>query len=147
MNNDLLWDDEILHKLEVIYTEFSAQMAEFRKQQFMKRKSDHYKNYFGDVSRYDMANTEINYKHYHNLYRQKCLDVCGDVQMLANYLVYICYELYPKRDKNFAWIIAKDGIIKNLKREKVRLPKECADGEYEYMGKYYSLQEVNIYVE
>ncbi len=145
LNYDLYWDDAICEKIEQIYLEFSKESKELAKQQSMMKSSINYHNYFQDLSREEIVNTKVNFKYYYEPYIKRCLGICSDVQMLANYAVYICYEKYPKRDKNFAWIVAKDGIVKNIKQEKVFLPKEDETGKFEYLGKKIKLVEANIF--
>lgn len=147
INDELIWEDELLKKLEIVYLEFSKEIKELTKQRAMKMNSSNYHNYFGDCTRGELLSSKIDFRYYYDLYTERCFEICSDVQMLANYLVHICYELYPKRDKNFAWIVAKEGIIKNIKQEKIKLPVKHHDGTYEYLGKKYKLVEADIFVE
>lgn len=89
-------------------------------------------------------NFRINWLYYYNLYKKKCLAICESVSELANIAVCLCYEKYPKKSKKFIWQVAGDGIVQNLVQADIQLPIENMDGEYEYLGRKYSLVKVKM---
>lgn len=77
-----------------------------------------------------------------------CLKLVPNDSELANIAVNITYKKYPKVHKKFAWIVASDGILKNLEKNRqspIEVPVETGNpNDTEYLGKYYKLHEVNI---
>jgi hypothetical protein len=72
------------------------------------------------------------------------LQACPDIKALANILVKLGYEKYPSRDKKFAWNMAGEGIVANIKQvPNLTLPKRDPDGKFEYLGRRYSMVEVS----
>ena len=68
-------------------------------------------------------------------------------EYLTDLAIYICYVLYPSRSKNFVWDIFGNQIIENLKAnstEPIYLPVLDENGKIDYLGKKYSLMEVNV---
>ena len=61
---------------------------------------------------------------------------------LANICVVLCYDKYKSRNKKFMWQMAGKGVVENIKQVNICLPQECDDGEYEYLGKRYTLAPV-----
>jgi len=125
-------------------------MKELGKQNAISKSYDDYKNYFGNndkLTKQEVLNTKINWNYYFDLYKEKANNICSNQKELANLSVKLCYEKYPKKNKKFIWIIASQGIIDNLIQVNIKLPIEDKDGEYEYLGNNYKLQEVNIIAE
>ena len=67
-----------------------------------------------------------------------------DEQAIANIAVKLCYEKYPNKSKKFIWQIAPDGLLANIKQERIKLPQRDSDGIYTYLGKKYNIVEVEI---
>ena len=83
-------------------------------------------------------------------YQNKALKICGNISELANYCVDITYNKYKTKHKKFAWIIADEGILYNLKLNKnksIQLPIEMKDDTediVEYLGKDFKLYDVDF---
>ncbi|RKJ71131.1 hypothetical protein D7X33_22640 [Butyricicoccus sp. 1XD8-22] len=76
--------------------------------------------------------------------RNEAYEICSNSSVLANYLVYIVYKLFPNEPKDFAWYVCPEGIIENLKGKydgHLELPVYDVNG-VDYLGKKYSLSEV-----
>lgn len=57
-------------------------------------------------------------------------------QARANYAVTLCYGHHPNKFKNFAWIIAGEGIVKNVKQVDHQIPMQVQQGgDFVYLGK------------
>ena len=94
-------------------------------------------------TRFEAKNYRADWKKHYDLYRAKCREACPDEKALANILVRLGYEKYPKRDKKFMWNFAGDGIVANIKQvEKLVLPKRDSNGKFEYLGRRYSMVEI-----
>lgn len=78
----------------------------------------------------------------------KCLEVVDNESELANIAVDITYKKYSKQHKKFAWVVASDGILKNLEKNRqspIEVPVETGNPlDTEYLGRYYKLHEVDI---
>lgn len=83
---------------------------------------------------------EVNWDKHYNAFKSEVRKVESDESKLANLLIKLFYELNPKKDKKFMWIMCGDGIVKNIKQKDIYLPLECEDGEVEYLGKRYKLE-------
>ncbi len=137
-----------MNKLEEIYLDFLKKMKELGKQNALSKNYDEYKDYFGDdVSKEEVMNTKINWNYYYDQYRMMAEKICHNKKELANLAVKLCYEKHPKKNKKFMWIVAGEGIVENIKQVDIMLPIEDRNGEYEYLGNTYKLQEVNIIAE
>lgn len=85
----------------------------------------------------------IDYKPIQDAAKDKCLKVIPDLSELATYLVYICYERIKTADKGFAWLIAGEGIVDNLKSVPHNIPLVVGkneDFDFEYLGRFYKWQ-------
>lgn len=89
----------------------------------------------------------VTYDQYYKHFRNECLEkISSDIKQLANLAVYICYNLYPKKPKDFCWDIFGAGIVENLeeKTKKVKIPYLCDVGDIEYLGKKYEMIEIDL---
>ena len=82
---------------------------------------------------------DVDWQYYYGVYRNKCQLLVPDQRELANICVELCYGKYPSRNKKFMWMMAGKGIVENIKQVNICLPLQCDDGEYEYLGKRYTL--------
>lgn len=135
-------NEETYFKIYDLYLKFCQELRELQKQNNIKYYYTEYDENIGDLSRYEMINTKINWKYYYDEYRQKALEICPNVKELANYAVEICYVVFPKKSKKFIWVVAADGILKNLKQQTIELPIADEDGIYLYLGRKYNLKEI-----
>ena len=135
-------NEDILEELRALYLQFNkesdAMVKEYR--QALTRVSN---RKTGDKTDYEYVDS-INWQAFHNSYRNRCFNICPDICELANYVVKICYEIYPKRSKKFMWIVGGEGILVNLKQTEEYLPMRNPNGEYEYLGNKYSLEKIQF---
>lgn len=95
----------------------------------------------------------VDWAKYYEPYKIRCRNICPDQKMLANIVVDLQYVKYPNKAKRFMWVVAEDGIIQNIPDDKyMKLPIRKDDGEFEYMGRRYSMVskdniDVNFYIE
>lgn len=131
-------DDELQNQINKLYLDFCKEMAELQHDQSHVRK-------YGDktLSAYDAKNFTINWGYYYDKYRSKCLSICSDKKQLANMAVRACYEFYSqKKNSKFMWRVAGDGIVDNIRQVPYPLPSHDENGEYEYLGRKYSLKQI-----
>jgi len=97
------------------------------------------------LTRYNntLCNEEPNTKlqEFYEHFRRKSELICSNEKELANYCVEIAYG--NNKMKDFAWNIARDGIMKNIHKnqDKVKYLPVCDINGIEYLGKKYSLKE------
>ena len=87
------------------------------------------------------------YESYFKYLRNDCLEkISSNIQELANLAVYICYQLYPNKPKDFCWDVFGGGIVENLEENKitVKVPHLCETGDIEYLGQRYEMVDVFI---
>lgn len=76
------------------------------------------------------------------------ISLSGDVQYACDLAIYVCYELHPSRTKDFCWSIFGNQIVENLKKNSTVTPKmpvlDEKNGTISYLGKKYSVVEVNV---
>lgn len=137
------YDEETANAVEQIYLEFGIETRKLHLEQTRVRKyldADVRKKY----SKTEAKNYTANWKSHYDRYRSRCLQACPDIKALANILVKLGYEKYPSRDKKFAWNMAGEGIVANIKQvHNLTLPKRDPDGKFEYLGRRYSVVEVS----
>lgn len=133
-------NEETFAKVEAIYLEFNKKIAAINKELQMLRTYDNYKSdLMGWASKGNANEFIVNWQYYYDQFKKQRLEVCPDSKELANYAVRLCYEKYPRRNKKFLWRVAHDGVLKNIKPREIQLPMLDDNGEYEYLGKRYTL--------
>lgn len=144
-NYRIMMDDSIeinpdkMKIVENIYKEFNK---ECRYLILFEKKLHNYDKYKNELKAWDKESAMsyyVNWDSVYAKYRNVCEEICTQKE-LANITTIICYETYPKRSKRFLWAVASSGILENLKQVDFSLPVRDPDGEYEYLGKRYSLR-------
>lgn len=139
-------DETINKQIEEVFIRFDKQMSDLSSFASKCRNFEKYKDFFetwyDDVDKDTVKNFEVNWKYYYDQYKEECQKICPDKRMLANIAVKLCYEKYPNKNKKFMWKVASDGILLNIKQKSFSLPERDNNGEYEYLGKKYTMMEV-----
>ena len=71
-------------------------------------------------------------------------NICSNKVELCNYFVHIMYNKFHNKSKSLLWAICGDQILDNLKKRTniAHIPIEVQNGDgFEYLGKFYRLQE------
>lgn len=140
------YDEETFNKIEEIFIRFDKQMSELSsfasKCKNFEKYKDFFETWYDDIDKDTVKNFEVNWKYYYDLYKEECQQVCPDKRILANIAVVLCYEKYPNKNKKFMWKVASEGILLNIKQQRFSLPERDDNGEYEYLGKKYTMMEV-----
>jgi hypothetical protein len=149
MDMDIGWDFIKYDKIHQLFQEFQKESAEAKKQQAMLLNWEDYANtFFKGYTKSEVFNTRVDWQLIYNHYRELAQQIVPNQSELANYAVQIVYNRYPNKSKNFAWVIAEDGILRNLEKNKednIKLPIESTEdneSSVEYLGKYYILGEL-----
>lgn len=96
------------------------------------------------LTRSDAENFVIDWGSCYEKYKRKCADVCSNKKELANIAVRLVYEKYPSSKSKFHWVVAEEGILDNIKQvETISLPMRDKNGELMYLGRKYSMVDVN----
>lgn len=153
----IMFDEEVSYTqehydaIEPIYLEFCKLSRDLTEFDHQCKYYDQYKDVLAEqnVTRELAREFEVDWQYYYNVYRSRCQLLVPDVRELANICVVLCYDKYKSRNKKFLWQMAGKGVVENVKQVNICLPQECDDGEYEYLGKRYTLAPVanNIPVE
>lgn len=141
IDNSISMDNEMFNSIEEIFLEFCKEMRELAIDQNKLHHYDDYIDEFGDdISREEALLFTVNWNYYYDIYRKRCLLVCGgNEKILANIAVKLCYEKYPRKNKKFLWRVAGNGVVDNIKQAPIMLPLRDDDGNCTYLGKKYSM--------
>lgn len=90
-----------------------------------------------------------NFSQFTSHLRQEIIDKLNhDIMYICDLALYVSYELYSSRTKDFCWDLFGNQIIANLKKNSNCLAKvpvlDNENGTISYLGKNYKLSEVNI---
>lgn len=129
-------------KIEKVFLDFSLNMQELAKEQYRLRNYDKYKDWIEDnfptMKKDDAQWYTVDWDYYYNSYRLLCKHIVQDPQVLANIVVDLAYRKYKSKNKNFLWVVASEGILKNLVQQPVYLPKhDEGEGYINILGKLY----------
>ncbi len=144
INNEIGIDFDKFCLIENVYLDFCNEVKELAILQREIRSRETYKEEYADIMSYnDAKEFTIDWSYYYDLYRNKCLQICPNRQMLANIAVALCYEKYPNKNKKFMWRVVGDGIVENIKAVDIDLPMQDDNGSYFYLGKRYRKEKYN----
>lgn len=86
---------------------------------------------------------KVAYGKLYDSYRGKCLSACGNsIRIVANAAVHLCHK-HKSWNQKFQWIVGGPGIVQNIKQVSITLPKRDDSGEFEYLGKKYTMTQVS----
>lgn len=144
IDSDVGYTQEHFDAIEPIFHEFNKLCRDLSS---INRKCKNYNTYKKEltklgITKEDAKDFDVNWQSYYDTFRNRCQAIVPDQRELANICVVLCYEKYKSRNKKFMWQIAGKGIVENIKQANICLPQECDDGEYEYLGKRYTLAPV-----
>lgn len=139
MDSSIPFDENKFQEIESLYLEYCRYESKMiREHRNLMSKTANNKKGQREYAGY------INQSAFHNAYRIRCLNICFDVCELANYVVLLCYERYPKRSKSFLWAVAGEGIVSNIKPVEHYLPMRDPKGTYTYLGKHYRMEKIML---
>lgn len=143
------YTEEHFKEIEKIYIEFSKTCKELSEFERQCKNYDRYREILSaeGISKELASEFETDWQYYYNVYRNRCQNIVENPKELANIAVELCYGKYKNRNKKFMWMMAGKGIVQNIKQVNIRLPQQCDDGEYEYLGKTYTLAPVTFSID
>nr|DAP06716.1 MAG TPA: hypothetical protein [Caudoviricetes sp.] len=130
--------------VDKLYAKFNALSAAARKACGKSRIKYEVEN-DAEVLRYltvdDSGKYDVSWKTLYSDFRDKFLEICGDIRTAANAAVMSCYVTHKNGNKKFMWRLVSDGIVANIEQKPIVLPIRRRFGEYEYLGKRYDMEE------
>jgi hypothetical protein len=132
LNKNVEVDEETAIKMENIYLEYNREFAEWKKDETSIR--EQYK--------YTTETFELHWDLFYDKYRKLIIDSCGGNKVLAgNAVVKMVYEKYKDKAINYMWHMVGEYIVQNIEfDENAMFPKRDDNGEFEYLGKKYTLE-------
>jgi hypothetical protein len=104
------------------------------------------KNHFKQILNQNTGQVYKTIEQYNKVMKQEAFKISSNGSELANLAIDICYIAHPKDNKNFAWNIFGDEIIKNVflnKQEICKVPFKDKNGDIKYMNEKYKMFEIN----
>lgn len=132
--DDRTFDEEDVEYMNKAYLEFKKVQSSYRKSK---------KNDFDDFnSPIHSIDNEI------KVIRENIFDnISKSLKYQCDLAIYVSYELYPSRTKDFCWEIFGSQILENIKHNSstpASIPVPSDNGTIEYLGKYYEPMEVDL---
>lgn len=131
VDDEVTVDEKTYDKVQDIYRRFVVDIKQLSRQLSS-----------GNYSSQEMSQL---YGECYEAYRNECRLVCPDKKKLANIVVTLAYRDHPGWNRKCIWILAGSGIVQNIEQVDIDLPERDEHGEYEYLGRHYSL--VHIHAE
>lgn len=133
LKNESEYKKSEFKKIKEIYDDFTVHAIECN-----SKKNKAYSN-----SEIEDANQQYNL----NMERfiERCTEVCPNEDVLCNIVLDLCYK--NNTSKKFAWAMCGETIIKNLLKKNgniMHVPVADKDGDIEFRGERFSIQEVII---
>ena len=75
-------------------------------------------------------------------FMEECYKVCPNLEVLSNIVVDICYN--SNKNKTFAWDVAGEQLFKNVLNKNnntIKFPVKDENGDFEFAGERFSIQE------
>lgn len=142
IDNTLTYSDELFGKIEQLLKEYIRESTTMAKYQAAVRKYNT-KEIKEQFTKSEALNYVADWGELYERYKQRAAEICPDVRVLANIAVTLCTTTYKTKGAKFPWIVAGAGIVQNIKpAEHMRLPLQDDNGEYEYLGRRYTMVEV-----
>lgn len=141
IDDTVLVDAKHYEQINDLYLEFCKKTKELSQLQWQSQNYDRYKDALkGMLTREEAKSFEVNWGQHYENYKSQCATVCKNPQELANIAVSLCYEKYKSKSRKFMWVVASDGILLNIKQVETELPVRDINGQYEYLGRKYSMR-------
>lgn len=115
----------------------------FEYEEFVKSILKEYKQFRHDKRKNEDEEETVknNFYFYCKNLRKKLIEKIGNEKDMANIVVYVAYSKSSQEDKDFAWNVCGNDILKNViknRQEEIYIPIEDENGELEYLGKKYT---------
>lgn len=139
INENVEIDEDKFEKIHKVFHEFNEQIKYLS---LFEKKLHNYDKYKEELKAWDKESAtsyEINWDSVYSKYKNICEEICPDKIMLANICVKLCYEKHVSYSKRFMWVVSSYGILENIKQENILIPVKDDCGNFEYLGKRYSM--------
>ena len=132
----ILMSKNEINKKSGTYNEVIGVLTRF----FSDFRSIQYQNVVNDTFITGAFEYENVYPFLYSILKNQLFDVCSNEEELCDTVIYVTYEKFPSKDRDFLWSIFGERIIENMrsKAEKIWIVSESEDGK-EYLGNKYKL--------
>lgn len=130
--DDIEYSNRLFYKVKGIYEDYRKNLSSYM--QYAKTERIH--SYDRQMQKFILKED----------FKRQCLEQCPSEEYLCNIVLDLCYS-NSKKSKQFAWDICGDVFIHNLLKRnnyKVSIPVADKDGDIEFNGQTFSMQEVKI---
>lgn len=145
MDDDIPFDEHKYYEVEKIFKEFKREYSDMKLQESIANNYELYKDFWEGVNKNEIKLTKLDWGSLYNKYKKKLENIVPNQSELANLVIEIVYNKYKGTYYKFAWNVAEEGILTNLRKNRIEplmIPVETNDpNDTEYLGKYYKLQE------
>ena len=147
-DSNIPFDSVKYERVLSIFKKFRKEYESVKDQERMAKNYDRYKDFFIGLTKFEVENTQYNWDAFYSRYKTEFENAIGTDEPqaeLTNYLVELIYNKMNGAYYNLLWEIASDGVLINLKANRVKpiyVPVESEDNTgVEYLGRYYKLTE------
>lgn len=136
IDEEIPFNEKTYNKVKKIYKEYNSY-------KYNDLKLNEY-----EINPTQYTDDKENYNAFNNInefFRRKLNKICSNHSELANYAVKLCYIENNPANKDFAWKICEEGLLENIKKNsgnKLYIPVIDDEGDIEYLGNKYTLEEV-----
>lgn len=144
LDDEIIVQQDVADTVEQIFLAYNKEMKEMLADQRRIRKYED-DDVVAQLTKFDASNFVADFGTLYEKYKRLCAEACPDQRALANICVRLVFEKYPKSRSKFHWLVAESGLLQNIKQVPViQLPQRDPIGQYEYLGRRYSLVDVDM---
>ncbi|MCD3319540.1 hypothetical protein G8V07_14230 [Clostridium botulinum D/C] len=146
INKTIPIDENKYNKVKKIYSKFKREFRELKKQEKMSKNYSKYKDFWDGLKKFEVENTKVDWNELYDRYKAELEKIVTNQSELANYIIDLVYNKDKGKYYIFAWQIAEDGILTNLRnnsKQPIQIPIKTTQDDkdaVEYLGEYYKLE-------
>ena len=128
LKNDSEYTEEEFEAVKVLYDEYNKDIQLILRKQKKNEESD--------------ENVGLAVDQLKQTFLEECNKICPNSEILSNIVVDLCYS--SSKNKTFAWDVAGEQLFKNVLKKNnntIRFPVKDENGDFEFCGERFSLQE------
>lgn len=145
VDDNIPLDENKYKEVLKIFGDFKKQYSKMQQQESLAKNFELYKEFWEDIKPDDIKNTKLDWEGLYNDYKARLEKAVSNQAELANMIVDIVYNQNKGTHYKFAWWVAEEGILTNLRKNRIEpllIPIETGDlNDVEYLGRYYKLTE------